>query len=231
MGTHDSVCMGSWLAPWNKKTNLFFNSVIPFQIYHAVSFPRHHLSTNPSFALDHFSIMTQTILYIALMTTTIPCLKPFVAGLNTGYGAFDIEHVAQQTYSFSSGSAEYSSRNKSKKYLNTSRLSNANVVNGYLGGSGTTGVASTKLSFQARAAYQAATSIMGIQNVDPNNEANPGMANYQTQVIATQDGKNSIGSNDSKQMIIRKDMDFNIQYSTPWTARISQFTRKREVRW
>ena len=35
----------------------------------------------------------------------------------------------------------------------------------------------------------------------------------QTQIVA-QDGNSSIKSNDSRQMIIRKDVDFDVQFST-----------------
>lgn len=41
----------------------------------------------------------------------VSCLKPFVTGFDTGYGAFDTEHVATETYG-SCGFNEYKSKKK-----------------------------------------------------------------------------------------------------------------------
>jgi hypothetical protein len=87
------------------------NRVVPFLIIRVVSFPHYHLSTDPAYTLTYFYIWTQTALYISFITSITPCLKPFVAGLNTGYDAFDPEHVATQTFD-SYGFNGYASKKK-----------------------------------------------------------------------------------------------------------------------
>ncbi|KAI4241160.1 MAG: hypothetical protein L6R40_004696 [Gallowayella cf. fulva] len=78
--------------------------IIPFLVVRLISFPHHHLHTDPSFTLSYFYIWSQSTLYLSLMISTMPCLKPFVAGLNTGYGAFDTEHIATRVYGSTYGS-------------------------------------------------------------------------------------------------------------------------------
>lgn len=98
-------------------------------IIRVVSFPRYHLSTDPAYALTYFYILTQTALYISLITSITPCLKPFVAGLNTGYGAYDTEHVATQTFG-SYGFNGYASKKPTQRSSQISSKSAGSFANG-----------------------------------------------------------------------------------------------------
>ncbi|KAI4168703.1 MAG: hypothetical protein LQ343_006207 [Gyalolechia ehrenbergii] len=199
--------------------------IIPFLIIRLVSYPRNHLSSDPAFTLTHFSVWTQTTLYVSLMVSTIPCLKPFVAGLNTGYGAFDMEHVATQAYA-SYGSNGYAPRPRRTKHSNTSGSKSADDLDKEMSG------VSGDRSRTKRATANFGTSTSGHQgrstpvtraarnadlNLDPRagqgREHSKGKAMTHTRAVA-QDG-NSIGSNDSRQMIIRKDVAWAVEYSQP----------------
>jgi len=105
------------------------NRVVPFMIIRVVSFPRYHLSTDPAYALTYFYILTQTALYISLITSITPCLKPFVAGLNTGYGAYDTEHVATQTFG-SYGFNGYASKKPTQRSSQIPSKSAGSFANG-----------------------------------------------------------------------------------------------------
>lgn len=194
------------------------NRVIPFLIARLISFPRHHLSTNPTFTLTYFYVWTQTALYISLITSITPCLKPFVAGLNTGYGAFDTERVGSRAYGTYGlhGYAPKSSRTKrSSNLLSKSMSSSAKEPNNLpIGGIRNeqaitdNTVVSLNTAHHGRQSPSAASRLAG-QGEEPGE----GKATKHTEAVA-QDG-NSIGSNDSRQMIIRKDVTWAVEYSAP----------------
>ncbi|KAL8799540.1 MAG: hypothetical protein Q9182_005815 [Xanthomendoza sp. 2 TL-2023] len=232
--------------------------IIPFLIVRLTSFPRHHLSTDPSFTLTYFYVWTQTTLYISLMVSTMPCLKPFVAGLNTGYGAFDTEHVATTAYGSSYGSnGNHNSGNYSQqRRKNSSRIKRgsklasgksrgdnshfdkgpSSIVGGALSGdvfkpkrppthdqSGI-GIATSSRQHHVR---QQPSQFDVVNGLDPRVNASQledrgggeGKAGTYTSSAVAQDGNNSIGSDDSRQMIIRKDVTWAVEYSDPKSAR------------
>ncbi|KAL8828531.1 MAG: hypothetical protein Q9170_006561 [Blastenia crenularia] len=191
--------------------------VIPFLIIRLVSFPRHHLSTDPAFTITYFYVWTQTTLYISLMVTTVPCLKPFVAGLNTGYGAFDTEHVATRAYG-SYGSNGYAPRRKRTKHSSHMPSQSAIDLDPELDDRGyKRGRQQPQITFDNGAALarpeQVANSMGNVRVGGQDGEKGEGKATNHAQVVA-QDG-NSIGSNDSRQMIIRKDVAWAVEYSRP----------------
>ncbi|KAL8940349.1 MAG: hypothetical protein Q9216_002861 [Gyalolechia sp. 2 TL-2023] len=199
--------------------------VIPFLITRLISYPRHHLSSDPAFTLTHFSVWTQTSLYVSLMVSTIPCLKPFVAGLNTGYGAFDTEHVATQAY------ASYGSNGLVSRPRRTKHSSTLGSKSAYDLDRGLSGVDRDRHR-KKRAAADAGTDISGHQgrstpastaknaelNLDSRvagHDGDPGKGTAVTHATAVAQDGNSIGSNDSRQMIIRKDVAWAVEYSKP----------------
>ena len=178
------------MAPWHSPDTLFssqklifLNSIVPFLIVRLVSFPHHHLSTDPSFTLTYFTIWSQVALYVALMITTIPCLRPFIAGLNTSHGAFDTNHVAQTTHGYSSESNGYSS---GKKKHTWSRLAEG-----------------APFGAPPNPSNMMSSGKLGAAAV-PGNQAH----------VSVKDG-NSIDTDDSQAMVIRKDVGFEIKYNTP----------------
>lgn len=197
-------------------------AVIPFLIIRLVSYPHHHLSTNPTFVLTHFSVWTQTTLYVSLMVSTIPCLKPFVAGLNTGYGAFDTEHVATQAYA-SYGSNGYASRQRRGRGSNI--LSSKSGTGFDEESSGFGGDRNRKKRAMANegagtntSGHHGRTSPAVANDLDARlagQEEEHGKGKATTHAMAVAQDGNSIGSNDSQQMIIRKDVAWKVEYSTP----------------
>ena len=152
------------------------------------------------------------------MVTTIPCLKPFVAGLNTGYGAFDTEHVATRAYGSSYGSNGYGPR----KNHRTKRSSNLPSHSAFDLHSGLDTFNGDDIRRKRATAEEGVVSPTGNKNMeisrDPrvtgrDEELGEGKATNHATAVA-QDG-NSIGSNDSRQMIIRKDVAWAVEYSAP----------------
>ena len=117
------------------------------------------------------------------MITTIPCLRPFIAGLNTGHGAFDTNHIAQTTHGYSSESDGYRS---GKNKHTWSRLAEG-------GPSGAPRTPSIAMSSGKLGAVAL-----------PSNQAH----------VSVKDG-NSIDTDDSQAMVIRKDVGFEVKYNTP----------------
>ncbi len=121
------------------------------------------------------------------MTSMIPCLKPFVAGLHTGYGAFDMKQVATQV-------------NLSSNVPTNIALNSTTGPSSLVGGGGATldgGLESPTTGHHGRPS-QAIPVTRGIGLGLYPRVAGEGEASE-----VAQDG-NSIGSNDSQQMIIHK---------------------------
>lgn len=201
--------------------------VIPFLIIRLVSFPHHHLSTDPAFTLTSFYVWTQTTLYVSLMVSTIPCLKPFVAGLNTGYGAFDTEHVATRAYGSYGGYAPGQRRIKRSSNLPSKSAFDLDEEPGNFKGDGIWkkratvdgGVRSQTLGHYVRpsqVAIAARNTDLSLNSRAAGHHGEPGEGKVTNIISAVAlDGNNSIGSNDSQQMIIRKDVAWAVEYSAP----------------
>ncbi|KAL8886437.1 MAG: hypothetical protein Q9215_005861 [Flavoplaca cf. flavocitrina] len=225
--------------------------LIPFLVVRVISFPQHHLSTDPSFTLTYFYIWTQTVLNLSLIVSTTPCLKPFVASLNTGYGAFDSEHVATRVYGDTYGS---SGNHHNGSYPRQAKITQSRGRWGSKLASGKSipksnvddrsrSIVGRVAGHISKAPKAAASDEPGAGNATilaPNHQRQPnqfdaamslapgvdasrqelrggeGQAVTHTHSASAvaQDG-NSIGSNDSRQMIIRKDMTWAVEYSDP----------------
>ena len=152
------------------------------------------------------------------MTSITPCLKPFIAGLNTGYGAFDTDLVTTQAYGTYAlnGYATKSKRTKPsssrprKSVFNSGKGPNSLLGDGRGEEPATADprVASPNTGHRGRQSPSAASRLAGRDE-----ELGEGKTTTHTEVVAP-DG-NSIGSNDSRQMIIRKDISWAVEYSAP----------------
>ncbi|KAL8727909.1 MAG: hypothetical protein Q9181_005537 [Wetmoreana brouardii] len=213
--------------------------IIPFLIIRLTSFPRHHLSTDPFFTLTYFYIWTQSTLYLSLMVSTMPCFKSLVAGLNTGYGAFDTQHVATHIYASSyasnvnhdNGNHPQQRKNKhsrinwgntmaSRKSTLHSKVDNG--PNSSVSGAAGHVFGPQRPTVDDESGIGNASTSRHIHHVQPSQmnagvgldlRVNAGQEGYTTSAVA-QD-TNSIGSNDSRQMIIRKDVTWAVEYSDP----------------
>ncbi|KAL9630035.1 MAG: hypothetical protein Q9204_004936 [Flavoplaca sp. TL-2023a] len=224
--------------------------LIPFLVVRVISFPKHHLSTDPSFTLTYFYIWTQTVLNLSLIVSTTPCLKPFVASLNTGYGAFDTEHVASRVYGDTYGSSgnhhngsyprqaritqprgRWGSKIASGKSIPKSNDDRSRSIAGRVAGHISkapkaaafdepgTGNATISAHNHQRQPNQFDAAMTQAPGVDASRQELRGgegqaITNTHSASAVAQDG-NSIGSNDSRQMIIRKDMTWAVEYSDP----------------
>ena len=154
------------------------------------------------------------------MTSIIPCLKAFVAGLNTGYGAFDTEHVASKAYG-SFASHAYGPRTRHSKYSSHLPSKSGSYFGKEPLNLGSNGIETQRATVIGRtepntkghqggpsqASLVSKTTRLGLDR----RVADEGRAMDHTVVVA-QDG-NSIGSNDSRQMIIRKEVAWAVEFS------------------
>jgi len=161
------------------------------------------------------------------MTSIIPCLKPFVAGLNTGYGAFDTEHVSTNVYG-RYGSDGYAPRNIHTKHSSRLRSKPASFLATKKNFPVGDGIGKKQATLNSEAGsptlghYGRPSTIapapkeMGTdlnpRRAGPDKERGEGKTMTQTWPPA-QDG-NSIESNDSQRMIIRKDITWRVDYSS-----------------
>ncbi|KAL8669935.1 MAG: hypothetical protein Q9168_005500 [Polycauliona sp. 1 TL-2023] len=198
--------------------------------------------------MTYFYIWTQTILNLSLMVSTMPCLKPFVASLNTGYGAFDSEHIATHyggTYGSQSNHNDGSypkqkrknsfhsnwtskvtgGKSTSKSNVDSRRKSIAGIVAGHLSrpqrsaadDESGTGTATTTMQNHHGQQRQSDTEGGLAPPINAGQEERRGgegraMTHTHSASAVAQDG-NSIGSDDSRRMIIRKDMTWAVEYS------------------
>ncbi|KAL9000492.1 MAG: hypothetical protein Q9169_000785 [Polycauliona sp. 2 TL-2023] len=223
--------------------------IIPFLIIRLLSFPHHHLSTDPSFTMTYFYIWTQTVLNLSLMVSTMPCLKPFVASLNTGYGAFDGDHIATHYGTYGSNSNRdnggYPKQRRKNNLHNkwTSKIASGMSANKSNVDDRPKSIADRVAGHISRPQRLAADDESGIgiatapthnhhrqpnqfdavTSLAPQVDAGQGvtrggegraMTHTHSASAVAQDG-NSIGSDDSRQMIIRKDMTWAVEYSDP----------------
>lgn len=145
------------------------------------------------------------------MTSMIPCLKPFVAGLHTGYGAFDMEQVGTQVpKSYGSNHAQKRRRTRYLSNFPSKFASNSTTGPSLVGGGG-------KKRATLDGGLESPTSghhwrpVAGDMGLGLDPRVAGGSGEGEASGVA-QDG-NSIGSNDSKQMIIRKVIDWKVVYS------------------
>ncbi|KAL8845906.1 MAG: hypothetical protein Q9221_008963 [Calogaya cf. arnoldii] len=221
--------------------------MIPFLIIRVTSFPHHHLSTDPSFTMTYFYIWTQTSLNLSLMLSTMPCLKPFVASLNTGYGAFDTEHVASRVYGSTYGSSgnhnggsypQQRRTNKSRSKRGSKIASGISVPDSKadhgpdstigrailrperprIDDGSEIGVETTPMHHHRRqpSPFDAALGLAPEANAGRDkNRGGEGQPTHTHSASAVAQDGNSIGSDDSRQMIIRKDVSWAVEYSDP----------------
>lgn len=181
----------------------------------------------------------------------MPCFKPFIAGLNTGYGAFDTEHVASRVYGSSYGS---NGNHNNGNYPRQRRSNNSRIK---WGSEKASGKSKSELNFDKGpnsivggaegegSRLQRRTDVddrSGIGNATTsihNHHGQPsqtdkgvgldprvntvqeeervggeGKAITHMSSAVAQDG-NSMRSDDSRQMIIRKDVTWAVEYSDP----------------
>ena len=165
--------------------------LVPFAVLHLHFLARSIRSLNPSLDLVGPVIWAQIELHYSNIAATVPCLKPFMAAVSTNYGATEPAAMSQ------GGSRGYSSSNnkpRASNYLLSSmiqnRLSNIDPKAGIF-------------RVGKRGGYKMNSDTFGA------GPSTNGQMIVQ-QGKAKQDS-NSIGSNDSRKMIIKKEVDIRVE--------------------
>lgn len=166
-------------------------SVITVIILRLISIRHLQHSTNPTLDGALTAIFTQVEIFYGLMAATVPCLRPFLAGFSTNYGAMNQTTViggsqiglqGQDTSAAPKGNSFIMSPVTSKE-----RPSRLSMLKG-------------KISQAAR--RDTGTSIS-------NETFRPDQTGTETQVRGGYDSR-SIGSEASTKMIIKKQMHFHV---------------------
>ena len=143
-----------------------------------------HNSENPLFARVPTVAWTQTALAYSLATATIPCLMAFMIKMQTGFGAINpnavLEQSRQDSHSHSGAPFELRSVKRSQKSQNADEVRIAHTRDFRF---------ETELTPSTQAARLDA-------------------ANYQWAINSRKAEERSIASDDSKNMIIRKTVEF-----------------------
>lgn len=157
--------------------------MVPFAILRLTSLRDVRASENPLFARVPTVAWTQTALAYSMATATIPCLMAFMIKLNTGFGAMNPETVIEQTHqdsrSRSGAHIELRSVQPSQKSQNGPDVRD-----------------STPRDSRDGADLQGTQGRMDA-------------VNYQWAINSRKAEERSIASDDSRNMIIRKTVEFS----------------------
>lgn len=147
-------------------------------------------SSNPTLDLVRVVVWTQIELHYSTVSVTVPCLRPFMMAVSTDYGATEPRTAL--------GSKAYGSSG--------SRKGSSYALNSMESGNGQRRNSSNNPSMFHRAR-------MGASRISTGNKIfRSDRSNNET--IVTHEGahdSNSIETNDSRKMIIKKEVDFKVE--------------------
>ncbi|KIW20095.1 hypothetical protein PV08_00670 [Exophiala spinifera] len=159
-------------------------------------------STFSSPSRDKVVITTQTELVVALVAATVPCLKPFMGAVDTSFGAAAGTSLAGSGYNKrstrSGNGGQYS--NESKTALSSNGFRIRRKKNGV----------DALTSHDDIALEPMSRSWTGKADL----EDQTGDRNTSTTTKPSTDDHQSVGSQDSQQMIIRRDVEWNVRYES-----------------
>jgi hypothetical protein len=171
--------------------------VIAFRV---ATFDQRGYTTNPTLLEDLFIVWTQTELNYSIMSATIPALRPIMNDLNTQFGGLGQDADGRgYGYGYAKASQNY-------------QLSNLRSAN-----------ASHHSKEEYSAKQSAAVNALDGRDVaysydiwvrDTNGEAANQENGAQRDTKQASGDGTSVDSNDSRQMIIRKDTSFQVAYET-----------------
>ncbi|KAL8824835.1 MAG: hypothetical protein Q9191_004790 [Dirinaria sp. TL-2023a] len=171
---------------------LFIRTLIAFAALHLHLLAHGISSLNPSLDLVGPVIWAQIELHYSNIAATVPCLKPFMAAVSTNYGATEPGAMSQGG---SRGYGSSSAKRKGSSYVLSSMSKDRNSSN----------LDSKGGIFRAakRGAYK-----MNSESFGASQSTNGHVVVQQGK--AKQDS-NSIGSNDSRKMIIKKEVNIRVE--------------------
>jgi hypothetical protein len=182
--------------------------IIAFRL---ANFNKHNRSTNPFLAEDLFIVWTQTELNYSLIAATVPSLRSFGNILNTQFGG--ITKAEGNEYANGTGSGTYNNKTGPGTY----QMSHMRSANRELDPEGPT-AGGNGLDGHANAysyGIWVPTTGADIQNGNPNQpgggKRGAGKTSRPREDTVNGD-TTSVGSNDSRRMIIRKDITFEVEH-------------------
>jgi len=169
------------------------NRLIAFAILRLLFLSKGITSLNPSLDLVGAVVWAEIELHYSNFAGTIPCLRPFMMAVSTDYGATEPRQPLG-----SKGYDSYRSGNGMERGSNYG-LSSMLSRTGTRPNSMNPGLFST--------------SRRGTSRMDSSNGFRHGANNKSTVIHeVTHHDSNSIGSNDSRKMIIKKEVDFRVEH-------------------
>lgn len=157
---------------------------------------------DPTLRQDKVVVNTQTELVVALVAATVPCLRPFMGAVDTSFGAAAGTSLAGSGYkkrsTRSGNGGQYS--NESKTVLSS---------NGFRIGRKKKGV-DELTSNDDIALEPISRSWTGKAGLEDQTEDR----HTSTTTKQSGDDHQSVGSQDSQQMIIRRDVEWNVRYES-----------------
>jgi hypothetical protein len=187
--------------PLLKKSTIVFAFALRLPVIVPAAFRLHYLSealNSPNYTLDttYPAICKQVEIAYAIIAATLPCLRPFMVATATNYGAPAEGH---KTKTGSSGKAYANKSSRRDRNQSSAGFSLTNLTR-KLG----SGLHSEKNNTSSA--------------VDGDNNAHiSGMDSYgkhTATVVASHAPTRSIESSESKQMIIRKDVEYAVEYDS-----------------
>lgn len=158
---------------------------------------------DPTLRQDKVVVNTQTELVVALVAATVPCLRPFMGAVDTSFGA-----AAAGTSLAGSGYAKRSTRSgNARQYSNESKQVLSS--NGFRIGRKKKGV-DELASHDDIALEPISRSWTGKAGLEDQTEER----HTSTTTKQSADDHQSVGSQDSQQMIIRRDVEWNVRYES-----------------
>lgn len=186
-----------------------FSSRIPLIIFTVLRLYYLHTSIHsqdPSFDGVNTYIWTQTELNYSLITCTIFCLRPFMVAVSTNYGtAGDASlagtKVASLNINYGSGSGGQRSRTIGEGFTLQA------MTNSFKKDVSSISTSAERLksdTLQAESGPVVKTTV----------STSPLKSSRRTKYGGLHDGRNSVGSDESTKMIIRKDVEYSVQHHT-----------------
>jgi hypothetical protein len=164
--------------------------------------------TNPTLLEDLFIVWTQTELNYSLTSATIPILRPCVNNLNTQFGGLG-QAESGNGYDYGSGSGIHVRSNGNYQMSNLKSVDRSNIRDEYAATQSAGG-----WDRQSNA-YSYGISVprtgVGVSNSHSGGKRNAAKLDKSREEEINGD-TTSVGSNDSRRMIIRKDISWKLEY-------------------
>ena len=164
--------------------------------------------TNPTLPEDLFIVWTQTELNYSLISATIPSLRPFVTNLNTQFGGLG-DAESGNGYRYRSGFVTHMRSNDSYHMSNLKSVDRGNIRDEHTATQSADGPDGQSNAYSY--GILVPSTGVGVSNSHSGGKRNAARLGKPGKEEINGDAT-SVGSNDSKRMIIRKDVSWKLEY-------------------